>query len=132
MEYFVNFHSTSEIHDGPNNRDSYEFFNTECGEFTTIQAISLTQWLSRISAKHALTSIVQKVDLVELDGVFLIQDRYGPTSSFHGILVDSGAAGPSTADYKQYQAFVKTLGPTKLCATKQKYFKFGIGSTTSM
>ncbi|RKF63932.1 hypothetical protein OnM2_022098, partial [Erysiphe neolycopersici] len=132
IEDFAKFLNTSDNYNDDDHLDSEEFFHTECGEFTKIQAKNLTQKLSDISVKHALSSTVDNVDLVNLDGVFLIQDRCGPSSTFHGILVDSGAAGFSTAGYQQYQAFVNVFGPTELSPTKQKDVKIAIGSTTSM
>lgn len=131
VEGLVNFLTASNNFHDHDKDDLYEYFHTECGKFTEIQAKNLTQQLSDTSIKDAISSIIEDVDFVELDGVFLIQDHYGPTSAFHGILVDSGAAGPSTAGYQQYRAFVSIFGPTKFHATGQKGIKFGNGSTIS-
>ncbi|KAI6246651.1 hypothetical protein HI914_04821 [Erysiphe necator] len=118
VEDFIKFPSTNDNYNNEVHLDSQEFFHTECGEFTKIQDKNLTQKLSDISVKHALTSTVDNVNLVNLDGVFLIQDRYGPSRTFHGILVESCAAGYSTAGYQQYQAFFNVFGPTELSPTK--------------
>jgi hypothetical protein len=62
-------------------------------------------------------------------------DRYGPTH-FYGILIDTGAAGESTAGYGQYKAYTRLFGNEKVNIDKSKEgavtATFGIGSTTSI
>lgn len=132
VENFVNFLTTNDINQGRDYRDSHEFFHSECGEFTTIQAENLPEQLSDTSVKQILTINVDIIDLVEHNSVFFIQDGLSPTSSFRGNLVESVVAWPSIAGYEQYQAFANTFGPIKLFLIKQEDVKFGTGFTTLM
>jgi hypothetical protein len=62
-------------------------------------------------------------------------DRYGPTR-FYGILINTGAAGESTAGYGQYKAYMRLFGKGTVNIDKSKEgavtATFGIGSTTSI
>ena len=80
---------------------------------------------------HALTSSIPINDVKIDDETYLINHRYGP-NVFHGILIDTGAAGCSTAGISQFQAFESLFGPHKLDKSRTIDVKFGIGNATSI
>lgn len=72
------------------------------------------------------------VDDVEIDqNTYFLNSRYGP-DTFHGILIDTGAAGQSTAGISQYKAFESLFGPHKLDKSGIINVKFGIGDAPSI
>ncbi|POS85469.1 hypothetical protein EPUL_004337 [Erysiphe pulchra] len=58
-------------------------------------------------------------------------NRYGP-NIFHGILIDTRAAGHSTAGISQCKAFESLFGPHKLDKSHTIDVKFGIGNAPSI
>ncbi|KHJ31984.1 hypothetical protein EV44_g3858 [Erysiphe necator] len=115
-----------------------EAFITEVGTINLTEASKLITKLSDRSAVHAL---LRKNDYIEehrimtpkLKSSFIVSDRYGP-SKFHGIMIDTGAAGKSTAGYNQYLAYCQLFSSIPINESEKGSVNatFGIGSTTSI
>ncbi|KAI0995527.1 hypothetical protein K3495_g12652 [Podosphaera aphanis] len=115
-------------------------FITETGEISRKDASLLITQLSDNSAIHAM---LRDNDTVSSDEsyyhphptteILLTTQRYD-SKQFHGILIDTGAAGKSTAGYNQYLAFNKTFGniPINVEHKGAVNATFGIGSTISI
>jgi hypothetical protein len=60
-----------------------------------------------------------------------VTDWYKP-GEFHGVIIDTEAAGKSTAGYNQYTAYEKLFGETLINTGQEEAVKttFGIGLTT--
>jgi hypothetical protein len=60
-----------------------------------------------------------------------VTDRYRP-GEFHGVIIDTKAAGKSTAGYNQYITYEKLFGETPINTGQEGAVKatFGIGLTT--
>ncbi|RKF81203.1 hypothetical protein GcC1_028037, partial [Golovinomyces cichoracearum] len=87
-----------------------ETFLTACGKMTESNAFKTAHQLSQKSTKHAITRTVTQFKLEADNRISTLESRYD-SSIFYGILIDTGAAGYSTAGYKQYQAFITAFRP---------------------
>ncbi|KHJ30399.1 hypothetical protein EV44_g3633 [Erysiphe necator] len=69
----------------------------------------------------------------KLTSSFIVSDRYGH-SKFHGVMIDTGAAGKSTAGYNQYLAYCRLFSSIPINESEKGAVNatFGIGSTTSI
>jgi hypothetical protein len=68
------------------------------------------------------------------DSKFLVEGRYNDRT-FHGIMIDTGAAGKSTAGYSQYLAYQRTFDiniPIDATTKDDVNATFGIGSASSI
>jgi hypothetical protein len=69
---------------------------------------------------------------IDVDNEYFATDRYRP-DEFHGIIIDTGAAGKSTAGYNQYAAYERLFGKTPIKTTQEGGTvkpTFGIGLTS--
>jgi hypothetical protein len=108
--------------------DDLSSFVTEVGDpIQGTDAANMTAELLNKATSHALLKSNDEADS------FITSDRYGP-GQFHGIMVDTGAAGKSTAGYGQYRAYGRLFGKTQIDTGQRGAVKatFGIGSTTSI
>jgi hypothetical protein len=112
-------------------------FITELGMIDPPTATSMISTLLDQSVKHVLFTGLGKTEAGEdadLSPAFTIEDRYSDTE-FHGIMIDTGAAGKSTAGHGQFLAY-KQLFKSAIRIDKSKEgavnATFGIGSTTSI
>jgi hypothetical protein len=116
--------------EGTDAAEESDVFMTEAGHpIEQEQATDIVRKLSDNAAIHALLKSNPCDDSVEC----FVTDRYGP-NEFHGIMVDTGAAGKSTAGYNQYTAYKKLFGKTPIDTGQEGAVKatFGIGLTTSI
>lgn len=60
-----------------------------------------------------MTSLIPLNEVKIEHETYLLNDRYGP-NVFHGILIDTGATGRSTAGLGQYKALQSLFGPHQL------------------
>ncbi|OXV05485.1 hypothetical protein Egran_06747, partial [Elaphomyces granulatus] len=108
-------------------------FITEIDSINPTDAKNMATTLSNNGMSHILLKD-PAIDQITGQDIFIL-DRYGPTY-FHGIMIDTGAAGKSTAGYGQYQAYKKLFSNDKADIDKSKEgaitATFGIGSTTSI
>lgn len=82
-----------------------ENFLTTCGKMTESDAFKTTCQHSQQSTKHATTRTVTKFKIETDNYISTLENRY-ESSIFHGILINTGTTGYSTAKYKQYQRFI--------------------------
>ncbi|RKF63084.1 hypothetical protein OnM2_028041 [Erysiphe neolycopersici] len=85
-----------------------EAFHTTFGSMTSIQATKVVLRLCNQSEEHAPTKRITPFELEKKNRSFINEGRYS-SAKFHGTLIDTGAAGHSTAGYGQYQAFNETF-----------------------
>jgi hypothetical protein len=93
------------------------------------QATDIVQKLSDNTVTHTL---LKDNDLYNYaNNECFVTDRYRPVE-FHGVIIDTGAAGKSTAGYNQYTTYKKLFGETPIDTGQEGAVKatFGIGSTT--
>ena len=109
--------------------EDLETFITETGPIKHNQATDIVRKLCDKSTTHALVKDNESHDSITDE--YLVTDRYGPYE-FHGVMIDTGAAGKSTAGHSQYIAYEKLFGKTPIDTKKEGAIKaiFGIGSTT--
>jgi hypothetical protein len=88
----------------------------------------VTDIVQRLSDK-ATTHSLLKSNPLDADNEYFAIDRHGP-DEFHGIMIDTGAAGKSTAGFNQYAAYGRVFGKTTQEGTVKA--TFSIGSTTSI
>jgi hypothetical protein len=95
------------------------------------QATDIVRKLLDKAVTHALLKDNDSYDYVNNE--CFVTDRYRP-GEFHGVIIDTGAAGKSTAGYSQYTAYKKLFGKTLIDTGQEGAVKatFGIGSTTSI
>ncbi|POS84449.1 hypothetical protein EPUL_003494 [Erysiphe pulchra] len=116
-----------------------ETFITEVGTIDSKEALAIVTKLTDRSIAHALLKYNDDVEVENhtlaptLATSFIATDQYGP-SKFHGIMIDTGAAGKSTAGYNQYQAYCQIFSNTPINLADKGVVNatFGIGSTTSI
>jgi hypothetical protein len=117
---------------GTDAAEESDVFMTEAGHpIEQEQAADIVRKLSDKAATHAL---LKNNDLYDhANNECFVTDRYGP-GEFHGVMIDTGAAGKSTAGYNQYTAYEKLFGKTPIDTGQEGAVKatFGIGSTTSI
>ena len=112
-------------------------FVTETGDsIEEKNAANMVTELLNKATSHALLKDDNDEANIKSDNTsnsFITSDRYGP-EQFYGIMVDTGAAGKSTAGYGQYIAYGKVFGKTHIDTGQKGAVKatFGIGSTTSI
>ncbi|KAI0993133.1 hypothetical protein K3495_g15051, partial [Podosphaera aphanis] len=119
----------------PNDNDT---FLTEVGEIDHVVAHSLVSKLADRSASHALLKSNDNIEYLSSEESLVAEPqqvncRYGP-EKFHGIMIDTGAAGKSTAGYNQFLAYNQLFTDTRIDTDYQGAVNvtFGIGSTTSI
>lgn len=115
-----------------------ECFITDTGKIGAAEAFAMITKLYDRSASHAL---IKEIDDIEYKNsqssengtLFLMENRYGP-DEFHGIIIDTGAAGKSTAGYNQYLAYKIAFNETPIDTTNKGAVNatFGIGSSSSI
>jgi hypothetical protein len=95
------------------------------------QATDIVQKLSDKAVTHALLKDNDSYDHANIE--CFVTDRYGP-GEFHGIIIDTRAAGKSTTGYNQYTAYEKLFRKTPINTGQEGAVKatFGISSTTSV
>ena len=106
-------------------------FITEIDSISPVDAENMAATLSNNSTSYILLK-GQAIDQTTRQDVF-ISDRYGP-NRFYSIMIDTGAAGKSTAGYRQYQAYQRLFGNIQIDNSKEGAVNatFGIGSTKSV
>lgn len=118
--------------EGTSTTEESDVFITEAGyPIEQVKATEIVRKLSDKATTHALLKNNDSYD--EANNECFATDRYGP-NEFHGIMIDTGAAGKSTAGYNQYIAYEKLFGKTPIDTGQEGAVKatFGIGSTTSI
>jgi hypothetical protein len=93
------------------------------------QAADIVRKLSDKAVTHAL---LKNNDLYNhVNNECFLTDRYRP-GEFHGVMIDTGAAGKSTAGYNQYTAYEKLFGKTLINTGQERTVKatFDIGLIT--
>ena len=116
------------------NSTDMEGFLTETGDLSNKEAKTLVTSMLNITTTHAMTKYQNVNDDIQLERKYhLKSSRYGP-QEFIGIMVDTGAAGKSTAGYGQYQAYSKLFGSTPIDKSHHGAVTatFGIGTTSSV
>ena len=110
--------------------ESSAFF-TEIDSINPSDARNMAISLANNTISHTLLKN-QPTDHVNGQDIFTL-DHYGPTQ-FYGILIDTGAAGKSTAGYGQYEAYMRLFGNININKSKEGAVTaiFGIGSTISI
>jgi hypothetical protein len=95
------------------------------------QATDIVRKLSDKAVTHALLKDNDSYDYANIE--CFVTDQYGP-GEFHGVMIDTGAAGKSTTGYNQYTAYEKLFGETPIDTGQEGAVKatFGIGLTTSI
>ncbi|KAI0992301.1 hypothetical protein K3495_g15885, partial [Podosphaera aphanis] len=130
VDAFDMFLTIKQNSNGETNNISNQYFHTECGTLDIALAQSATQEINTGITRHALTG---EAGNLEIDSnTFAISKSPFDSEVFFGILIDTGAAGKSTAGYRQYQAFMKIFGPTTIDTSVQINVRFGIGTTKSL
>jgi hypothetical protein len=85
-------------------------FVTEAGHLIKqAQATNIIQKLSNKAVTHALLKDNNSYDYA--NNKCFVTDRYRP-GEFHGVIIDTKAAGKSTAGYNQYTAYKKLFRET--------------------
>jgi hypothetical protein len=118
---------------GTNTAEDSEIFVTEAGHpIEQAQATNIVRKLSNKAVTHALLKNNDSYDYVNSNKCF-VTDRYRP-GKFHGIIINTGAAGKSTAGYNQYTTYEKLFGETLINTSQEGAVKatFGIGLITSI
>jgi hypothetical protein len=116
--------------EGTDAAEESDVFMTEAGHpIEQEQATDIVRKLSDNTAIHALLKSNPCNDSVEC----FATDQSGP-NEFHGIMIDTGAAGKPTAGYNQYTAYERLFGITPIDTNQEGAVKamFGIGSTASI
>ncbi|KHJ31346.1 hypothetical protein EV44_g3357 [Erysiphe necator] len=114
-----------------------EMFLTEVGAINKADATLIVNQLFNRSATHALLKNLDNNEEVTITtnptASFLLESRYG-CEMFYGIMIDTGAAGKSTAGYNQYLAYCHLFGKTYIDRSNEGAVNatFGIGSTISI
>jgi hypothetical protein len=86
-----------------------DVFVTEAGHLIKqAQATDIVRKLSDKAVTHALFKDNNSYDYANSNECF-VTDQYRP-GEFHGVMIDTGAAGKSTAGYNQYTAYEKLFG----------------------
>jgi hypothetical protein len=85
---------------------------TEAGHpIEQAQATDIVRKLLDKAVTHALLKDNNSYDYANIK--CFVTDRYRP-GEFHGVMIDTGAAGKSTAGYNQYTAYKKLFGETPI------------------
>jgi hypothetical protein len=119
--------------EGTDIAEESDIFVTEAGHpIEQAQATDIVRKLSDKAVTHALLKDNDSYDYANSNECF-VTDRYGP-GEFHGVMIDTGAAGKFTAGYNQYTAYEKLFGKTPIDTGQEGAVKatFGIGSITSI
>jgi hypothetical protein len=107
-----------------------DVFTIETGHLIEqAQATDIVQKLLDKAVTHAL---LKNNDLYNYaNNKCFVVDRYGP-DEFHGVIIDTGAAGKSTAGYNQYTVYKRLFGITLINTNQEEAVKtmFGIGLIT--
>ena len=82
---------------------SEQYFATECGTLNIMHAQHITHNLNSGITQHALVGKCEDLN-IDNDTLAISQTSLN-SESFLGILIDTGAAGKSTAGLNQYKAF---------------------------
>jgi hypothetical protein len=118
--------------EGTDITEESDIFVTEAGHpIEQAQATNIVQKLSDKAVTHALLKDNDSYDYANIK--CFVTDRYRP-GEFHGVMIDTEAAGKSTAGYNQYTAYEKLFRETPIDTGQEGAVKatFGIGSTTSI
>jgi hypothetical protein len=113
---------------GTNTTEESHVFLTEAGhQIEQAQATDIVQILSDKATTHAPL----KSNPIDDDNEYFATDRYRP-DEFHGIKIDTGAAGKSTAGFNQYAAYERLFGRTLIKTAQEGTVKakFDINLTT--
>ncbi len=84
---------------GTNTTEESHVFLTEAGYL--IEQAQVTDIIQRLSDKAATHALLKNNPLNTDNNEYFVTDRYGP-DEFHSIMINTGAAGRSTAGYNQY------------------------------
>jgi hypothetical protein len=113
---------------GTNTTEESHVFLTEAGpQVEQAQATDIVRKLSDKATTHALLNS----NPIDDDNEYFATNRYKP-DEFHGITIDTGAAGKSTAGFNQYAAYERLFGRTLIKTAQEGTVKakFDIDSTT--
>jgi hypothetical protein len=93
------------------------------------QAADIIRKLLDKAVTHVLLKDNDSYDYANIE--CFVTDQYRP-GEFHGVMIDTRAAGKSTAGYNQYTTYKKLFGETPIDTGQEGAVKatFGIGSTT--
>jgi hypothetical protein len=108
-----------------------DVFVTEAGHsIKQAQATDIVRKLLDKAVTHALLKDNDSYDYTNSNKCF-VTDQYRP-GEFHGVMIDTGAAGKFTAGYNQYTVYKKLFGETPIGTSQEEAVKatFSIGLTT--
>ena len=99
---------------------------TEAGH--SIEQEQGTDIVRKLSDKATTHALLKSNDSYDNTNECFATDQYGP-DEFHGIIIDTGVAGKSTAGYHQYTAYEKLFGKTPIDTSQEGAIKAisGIG-----
>jgi hypothetical protein len=98
--------------EGTNAAEESDVFVTEAGHLIKqAQAIDIVRKLSDKAVTHALLKDNDSYYHTNIE--CFVTDRYRQ-GEFHGVMIDTEAAGKSTAGYNQYTAYEKLFGKTPI------------------
>jgi hypothetical protein len=96
-----------------------------------IEQAQATDIVRKLSDKAVTHALLKDNDLYNHANECFVTDRYRP-GEFHGVIINTGAAGKSTAGYNQYTTYEKLFEETPINTGQERAVKamFGIGLTT--
>ncbi|KHJ30594.1 putative glycosyl [Erysiphe necator] len=109
---FDTFLTIKQDSDNKTNYIINQFFHTQCGMLDFTLAQNTAQQINTGITRYPLTEQVENLE-IDNDTFAISKPRFN-SDVFYGILIDTGAAGKSTAGYKQFQAFSKPLAQHRL------------------
>jgi hypothetical protein len=115
---------------GTNAAKEWDVFVTEAGHpIEQAQATDIVRKLSDKAVTHALLKDNDSYD--HANNECFVTDRYGP-GEFHGVMINTKAAGKSTAGYNKYTVYEKLFEETLINTGQERAVKatFSIGLTT--
>jgi hypothetical protein len=118
-------------------QDQSEQFITSFGTLQPNEASNIATTLANQATAHALCADLTPTPNMQHDQeepfAYIATERYNSTT-FYGVMIDTGASKRSTAGYGQYMAYKKLNSTSSLDTTRAGAInvQFGIGSTASI